>query len=179
MASSKDYVENIEQYRIKEVPNFPMYYATECGRVISKRRGRLKFIKGKLDKDGYRILILRVSGKNYYKRLHRIIAETFLLCEDNSYVVAHIDGNINNNCKDNLKFCTQKENIADKILHGTMPLGENVHSSKITSNTAKSIKDLLKSGNFTAVKIAEMLNVEKHIVYSIKYGKTWNHIGDK
>lgn len=109
MASSKDYVDDISKYVIKEVPNFPLYYATECGRVISKHRGRLKFINGKLDKDGYTQLILRRDGVNHYRRLHRIIAETFLYCGCMSYVVAHIDGDISNNCASNLKYCTQKK----------------------------------------------------------------------
>lgn len=178
MASSSDYVDDIGKYTIKEVPNFPMYYATECGRVISKHRGRLKFINGKLDKDGYIQIILRRDGLSHYKRIHRVIAETFLFCECKSYVVAHIDGNIYNNSKINLKFCTQKENIMDKELHGTKHLGEAVHNTKITSEIAARVKIYLSQNLHTSSTIAKILNISKSIVDNIKYNKTWVHIKD-
>lgn len=179
MSSSSDYVDDIEKYVIKEVPNFPMYYATECGRIISKHRGRLKFINGKLDKDGYVHIILRKDGVNYYKRLHRVIAETFLYCDDTSYVVAHIDGDIGNNTKDNLKYCTQKENIADKALHGTKHIGENVHNAKITSEIAMRVKIYLSQNLHTSATIAKILNISKHVVDNIKYKNSWVHIKEE
>lgn len=176
MASSSDYVDDIEKYIIKEVPNFPMYYATECGRVISKHRGRLKFINGKFDKNGYVHIILRKDGVSYYRRLHRVVAETFLLCEDKSYVVAHIDGDVYNNSKSNLKYCTQKENIADKELHGTKHIGENVHNATITEEIAKRVKIYLSQNLHTSSTIARILNISKYVVDNIKYNNTWVHV---
>lgn len=175
MASSRDYVDDISKYIIKEVPNFPMYYATECGRVISRHRGRLKFINGKLDKDGYVQLILRKEKINYYKRLHRVIAETFIPNNNSDYVVAHIDGDISNNCVVNLKYCTQKENIYDKFTHGTMLIGEKNHNSKINKQIAIEVKTMLNNG-ISPATISKELDVSKSIVESIKYGKTWNHV---
>lgn len=175
MSSSRDYVDDISKYIIKEVPNFPMYYATECGRVISRQRGKLKFINGKLDKDGYIHLILRKEKVNYYKRLHRIIAETFIPNDDSDYVVAHIDGDKSNNCVGNLKYCTQKENICDKFTHGTMPIGEDVHNSKITREIAFKIKTMLILG-LSSKFISKELCIAKSIVDNIKYGRTWNHV---
>lgn len=175
MSSSSDYVDDMSKYVIKEVPNFPMYYATECGRVMSKHRGRLKFINGKLDKDGYVQLILRKEKINYYRRLHRIIAETFIPDAISEYVVAHIDGNISNNHVSNLKYCTQRENIYDKFTHGTMPIGEDVHNSQIDRETAFKIKTMLNLGLSTK-SISKNLCITKSIVDNIKYGKTWNHV---
>lgn len=175
MSSSNDYVDDISKYIIKEVPDFPMYYATECGRVISRHRGRLKFINGKLDKDGYVQLILRKEKVSYYKRLHRIIAETFTPNDNPNCVVAHIDGNISNNCVTNLKYCTQKENIYDKFTHGTMPIGEDVHNSEINREIAFKIKTMLNLG-FSTKFISKELRIAKSIADNIKYGKTWNHV---
>ena len=176
MASSSDYVEDINKYDIREVPNFPKYYATSCGRVISDKRGRLKFINGKIDKDGYRHLILKRDGKNHHVRLHRIIAKAFLgdpECE--SFVVAHKDGDLTDNDISNLKYCTQEENIQDKRKHGTHLIGSQVHNAKINEDIAAEIKRALLKGTIARL-IAEDFGVSKHTVYNIKYENCWGHV---
>ena len=55
--------------------------------------------------------------------VHRLVAEAFIPNPLNLPVVHHKDDNKQNNCVDNLKWCTQKENVHYTIMagnHGTM-----------------------------------------------------------
>jgi biotin operon repressor len=82
------------------------------------------------EKTGYmvsnkgRILIKRgktygILKKNNYmaindKYLHRLVAETFIDNPENKKTVDHIDGNKQNNCAENLRWATMKEQLANR-----------------------------------------------------------------
>lgn len=51
------------------------------------------------------------TGKRYYKRVHRIVAEAFIPNPCHLPQVNHIDGNGLNNKISNLEWCTASENI--------------------------------------------------------------------
>lgn len=55
------------------------------------------------------VLYKNKSCKSYY--IHRLVAETFISNPDNLPFVNHKDENKQNNCVDNLEWCTQKYNI--------------------------------------------------------------------
>lgn len=84
-------------------------------RVVRYKDGRTyeyssKLIKHKADKRGYPYVGLNKAGKKTAKRVHRLVAETFLPVRDKSLEVNHIDGNKNNNKLSNLEWVTSSEN---------------------------------------------------------------------
>ena len=174
MSSSSDYVDDIGKYVIKEVPNFPMYYATECGRVISKHQGRLKFINGKIDKDGYRNLILYNEGKKFYYKNSRVIIITFKGDRPEGNIIRNIDGNPINDAIYNLAYSTQKDNMADKILHGTKIQGEHSPNSKLSEKAVVEI--ISRMGEEPTSVLAKDFNVDPSTICDIKYGRGWKHI---
>ena len=78
------------------------YYISSRGRL---KRGR-KLRKLYTDPEGY--VRCTVAGKKC--RVHRLVAMAFIPNPDELPVIDHIDGVKSNNCVENLRWCTQKEN---------------------------------------------------------------------
>lgn len=111
---------------MKELKDFPGYFITEDGRVYSAwKQKREKGLQGIttyldyddlkekslfIDKGGYCIASLYVKGKQYSKKVHRLVAETFIRNPDNLSQVNHIDENKQNNHISNLEWVTPKQN---------------------------------------------------------------------
>lgn len=73
-----------------------------------------KYLKQKIDKDGYREVHLCNNGTNKYPKVHQLVAEAFV-SNDNPLVnttVDHIDANKLNNHYSNLRWMTPSENTA-------------------------------------------------------------------
>lgn len=95
-----------------------------------------------IDKDGYKRLRIYKNREQLFKiPVHRVVALFYI---DNPYnypVVNHKDGNKQNNHKDNLEWCTVKENT----LHAEK-LGLRTHEHK-----QKKVKQLDTEGNTIAI----------------------------
>lgn len=63
-------------------------------------------------------MCLSKENKQYYPRVHGLVAEAFIPNPEGKEQVNHIDGNKRNNCIDNLEWCTQTENIRHAIKTG-------------------------------------------------------------
>ena len=79
-----------------------------CGYVECKRKG--KILKPKTSYNGYLQVCLKISSKNHYKLLHRLVADAFIPNPNNLPTVNHKDEDKWNNRVDNLEWCTYKYN---------------------------------------------------------------------
>lgn len=86
---------------------------------LNNKRGELKeyrYITGRPDQQGYMQVDLFDANSNRSKhRLHVIVMQTFCGVPPKNHVVCHYDDNPKNNQLSNLRYGTQKENIADMI----------------------------------------------------------------
>ena len=81
---------------------------------VSRRKGRI--LKPGKSSNGYFTVSL---GSRNSKTLHSLVAEAFIgPCPDGCEVL-HIDGSRTNNCVDNLRYGTRRENIMDAVKHGS------------------------------------------------------------
>lgn len=83
-----------------------LYQVSNCGNVFGKR----KEIKQFKDKGGYLKVTLTDGNKLKSFGVHRLVAQAFIPNPDNLPQVNHKDENKENNCVDNLEWCTAKYN---------------------------------------------------------------------
>lgn len=88
--------------RIKSVD---VYTIDTIGR---RQLHRGKFLKVRYDKDGYKKVSL-YDGKTY--SIHRLVAQTFIPNPNDYPIINHKDENKQNNCVENLEWCTYKYNV--------------------------------------------------------------------
>lgn len=85
------------------------YQVSNMGRVWSATRQQYK--NQRINKDGYyRVGLVAKNGKIKTEMVHRLVALAFLDKPDGCNIVNHIDGNIHNNCVDNLEWTTVQGN---------------------------------------------------------------------
>ena len=128
----------------KDIDGFPGYQVSSVGRVRCFRdfHGNIteqyRLLKPILNKDNYYYVDLyTIEHKQVHKRIHRLVADTFIGSHPD-LVVNHIDGNKHNNNVDNIEFVTAKRNstlASEQGLYKTRPIrivetGEEFNSVK-------------------------------------------------
>ena len=83
---------------------------------LDNRKG--KILKPKLDKYGYKTIVLSKNGKRHNYTIHRLVAKAFIPNPNNLPQVNHKDGDKLNNNIENLEWCTCKENQKHKWKNG-------------------------------------------------------------
>lgn len=85
-----------------------IYEVSSCGRVRNATNGNI--ITPKHNNRGYVQIRLNKCGKTHYWLLHRLVAFAFIPNPENLPQINHKDENKDNNCVDNLEWCTNLYN---------------------------------------------------------------------
>lgn len=96
-----------EIYRVIEGTN-GKYSVSNKGNVFNNESKKL--LKQSFYENGYLSVNLYLNGKQHKKRVHRIVAETFIGKAPIEMQVNHKDENKINNSVENLEWVTSKEN---------------------------------------------------------------------
>ena len=107
---------------------FQNYEIDEYGNVYSNFYK--KYLKPKIDKDGYLKLTLSINKKSKTFFVHRLVALNFLSNRNHYPVINHIDGNKKNNHYSNLEWCTITDNNRHALKTGLRDM-KNDGCSKI------------------------------------------------
>lgn len=156
------------------------YYISKDGKIISNYRNKIRILKTFLNNDGYERVALKYEvGKEKKYYIHRLVYKVFgkePLSKD--MVIDHIDGNRLNNHIDNLRQCTQQENIINALNHN---FGNNNAKpiciiNKLTQEEIffERVKDLI---DYTGISIpnGSITKLIKHSKFKSKY--TIKYIG--
>jgi len=111
------------------------------------------------------------SKKRFY--VHRLVGQMFLQKEEGKIYIDHIDTNRTNNCVENLRWCTQKENA-----NNSLTLKRNSDSKDKTRVIAINEKDckviMLKS-----ISDGKKIGFDKAAIWRCCNGKQKEHLGYK
>jgi hypothetical protein len=132
-------------------------------------------LKQRVNYKGYKVVQLPTGAKV----VHRLVAMAFfpLNCDMSQFHINHIDCDKQNNCVENLEWCTQEQNTAHAVENGRYSVitGEKNNNAKLNPEKVTEIRKLLSDG-LKPLKIANMFNVKYSCIESIKHGRTWKHI---
>ena len=128
---------------------------------------------GSMTHNGYRQVLLAKDGKSTTRRVHHLVLEAFIGSRPMGYIARHLNGIRDDNRAENLGWSTQKDNLADRVEHGTAPIGENNPACILTELEARFIKYWLSCKKWTMPEIASHFGVSPSAVANIKYGHAW------
>lgn len=149
--------------------------------------------------SGYYQICTTINGESKNVKVHKAIAESFIPNPDHLPAINHIDGNKENNCVENLEWCTYRENSIHAYKIGLMPpfilngknifctsdgdpvfIGEKNGMSKLTSDDVKYIRDNYiprhKNQKCNRNELAEKFHVSPQLIYKIYKKSIWQHI---
>ena len=89
------------KYQISSLGRIKSYLVDNSGRIM----------RPMVCTNGYLRIDLRKNGRYYKYLIHRLVAEAFLPNPNNFEYVNHKDETRDNNCVNNLEWCTKKYNL--------------------------------------------------------------------
>ena len=145
------------------------YQVSDRGRVRSQCRKKLKVLKDADDGTGYRHVVLMDNGKMRTRKVHRLVALSFLYKTENRHlIVNHKDLNRANNRLANLELVTPKENSRHAYERGC-------YQRKLTLSQVRTIIRRITTGE-EPKRLSEEFRVGKSMISRIKHGVRHSHL---
>lgn len=101
-----------------------LYKVSTFGRVYNIKRG--KVLKPWVNNHGYLQVGLCKNGERQQVTVHRLVATEFIPNLNNKPCIDHLDRNPKNNKVNNLRWCTQQENMNNELTLANMTNGRYI-----------------------------------------------------
>jgi hypothetical protein len=121
-------------------------------------------LKPAIDKKGYLRVAFKHEGKHSTFKVHRLVAQMFIINDFNKPMVNHKDGNKKNNNVHNLEWMTNSENVQHAFDNGLMK-AKRLHESPRSKQTKESIELMcfLRNLGMSYQSIANEVGVSKSV----------------
>lgn len=134
-----------------------------------------KVIPGTSNKSSYVWFRLYGTDKARDVSAHCLVLESFVGPCPKGMQGCHNDGNPRNNCLDNLRWDTPKNNQKDRERHGRTRRGHESGRAKLTEEDIPIIRHL-KGGKRSMHKVGKLFGVDVATIRDIWIGRTWRHV---
>lgn len=156
------------------------YLVSNHGRVARAGRGRgtgtIFIINPTNKEDVVAVVSLRYMGRSRHGRVAGMVMAAFVGPCPDGMEVCHGDGDHMNNRLSNLRYGTHTENMADKHVHGTQPMGETSHYAKLTESAVLHIRATVANKSMSRHALATMYGIREKSISDIVLRKSWKHI---
>ena len=171
-------IHDCEVADVTPIPDFPDYFVCAHGDVFSAKKGGWRKLKPQPDRDGYLHVVLVKNGRLHTIKIQRIVASVFLGPKPDGMVVCHNDGNKVDNSVSNLRYDTQRSNIADIDIHGTRnpPRGEKNGQARLTKDDVLAIRLMHTTEKVSHSQIAIKFGISREHARDIINRKFWTHV---
>ncbi len=160
--------------RIRSVDRF-LEFNGRWGPVKRFHRGTILRLKAKPNGCGLTYLCFYAGG-GVYPQVNRTVCLTFHgNPPSEEHEAAHLDGRTHNNRPENLAWKTPTENAADKVMHGTAPIGANNARARLDETIVATIIDRYAGGEKSS-RLAIEHQVTVSNILAIVRGDTWRHV---
>jgi HNH endonuclease len=170
--------EKIQDGEIAPIMGHPDYYVSKCGDIYSTKRSKLRQLKPQLDQDGYPHVGLSTNSRHYTIKVQRLVALHFIGPKPADKVVCHNDGNKLDCSVTNLRYDTQRNNIADIYLHGNEnpPRGSMNGMAKLTEDNVRELRRLKSAEGLSHSQLGERFGISREQARDIANRKYWRHV---
>ena len=153
------------------------YQISETGELFNKKTQ--KYLKGSINKLGYKVYRLSINGVTKDLYAHRMVAETFIPNNDLlRNCVNHIDGNKLNNSINNLEWVTKGENNRHAIKTQLNPLNKKIFCFNKNKQLVCVYESLQSAASLTGFSINSIADNAQAIKKPLCNGFYWNFSKD-
>jgi hypothetical protein len=114
------------------------------------------------------------NGKGTMLKVHSLVLTAFVGPMPEGMECRHLDGNKFNNRLDNLTWGTRKENMGDRLRHGTYHRGSRHCHAKLTEDRVREIWAARKDA--TLMELGERFGVHHVTILRILKREVWTHV---
>jgi hypothetical protein len=130
---------------MKQITNYPNYYVSLDGKVFSLNS--MKWLKPRKCNNGYYQVQLFNNDGDKFLLVHRLVAEAYLINNEQKKTVNHLNGDKSNNSLLNLEWSTYSENMKHAFKTGLKFHNQNQRTA--ISNVGKRV------GRLNGIKSAD------------------------
>ena len=165
----------------KTIDEFSNHQVSNLGRVKSlnyAKQGYEKILTPLKRGDGRLMIGFRKNGKYTQRRIHRLVAKTFISNPENKPQINHKNGIVTDNRIENLEWCTQSENMKHAYLNGLKSnIGDNCPARKLNSKIVKEIRQKYSKNRIkTQQEIADEYRINRTVIRDILNYNTWQEV---
>ena len=145
---------------VRSVEHTINFVDVRCKELVQRLR-KSRVMKQRVERNGYCRIELTLGVDRTKHLVHRLVAKAFLPNKDDLPQVNHINEVKDDNCVENLEWCTAEYN--------------QQYSSPLNKNDIKNMLFDFYYG-LSNTTIAERLNVSQKSIHDIRTGKSWSSV---